>query len=161
MVDAQDAQQLVVFTLGAEEYGLPIAQVQEIIRYTPPRSVAAGGGWVRGVIALRGKIVPVHDLVRRLGLAPVATTPTKIVMVDGGRGAAGVVVDDVTEVLTVGGDRIDPPPAGSAAVSGIARIDDRLVVLLDAVALFAEPEAADEPVAAVADAVVATVGGGA
>ena len=62
-------RQLVVFTLGSEEYALPIRQVHEIIRYTEPRSVAAQSGWVRGVISLRGKIVPVFDLAARLGLA--------------------------------------------------------------------------------------------
>ena len=62
------SRQLVVFTLGNEEYALPIRQVHEIIRYTEPRSVAAESGWVRGVISLRGKIVPVYELAARLGL---------------------------------------------------------------------------------------------
>src|SRR3954466_14922190 len=61
-------RQLVVFTLGSEEYALPIRQVHEIIRYTEPPPVAAEAGWVRGVISLRGKIVPVYDLAARLGL---------------------------------------------------------------------------------------------
>src|SRR5258707_717509 len=56
------SQQLVVFSLGAEEYALPIAAVHEIIRFTEPRSVASEAAWVRGVIGLRGKIIPVFDL---------------------------------------------------------------------------------------------------
>jgi len=59
-------RQLVVFSLGNEEYALPIADVHEIIRYTEPRSVASSVDWVRGVISLRGKIVPVYDLASRL-----------------------------------------------------------------------------------------------
>ena len=62
-------RQLVVFSLGEEEYALPIADVHEIIRYTEPRSVASSVNWVRGVISLRGKIVPVYDLASRLGCA--------------------------------------------------------------------------------------------
>lgn len=58
--------QLVIFKLGGEEYALPIKHVQEIIRYTQPRSVASAEPWVRGVLSLRGHIVPVYDLADRL-----------------------------------------------------------------------------------------------
>ena len=58
MSDETHARQLVVFTLGAEQYALPIEQVHEIIRYDEPRSVASPIAWVRGVISLRGRIVP-------------------------------------------------------------------------------------------------------
>ena len=68
MSDESHARQLVVFTLGAEQYALPIEQVHEIIRYDEPRSVASPISWVRGVISLRGRIVPVYDLAARLGV---------------------------------------------------------------------------------------------
>ena len=61
-------RQLVIFSLGNEEYALPITRVQEIIRFTEPRNVASHTAWIRGVINLRGKIVPVCDLAQRLGL---------------------------------------------------------------------------------------------
>ena len=63
------SQQLVVFSLGSEEYALPIGAVHEIIRYTEPRSVASDVPWIRGVIGLRGKIIPIYDLAARIGLA--------------------------------------------------------------------------------------------
>ncbi|MGE4426883.1 MAG: chemotaxis protein CheW [Solirubrobacteraceae bacterium] len=129
-------QQLVAFTLGAEEYALPIDEVQEIIRYTPPRSVAATDDAVRGVIALRGKIVPVHDLDRQLGLPSRDADPTKIIMVEAADGQVGIVVDDVTEVLTVDTAQIEPAPMAAAAVAGIAQVGERLVVVLDTGALF-------------------------
>jgi purine-binding chemotaxis protein CheW len=66
MSDQTHARQLVVFTRGAEQYALPIQQVQEIIRYRQPRSVASNDDSVRGVISLRGRMVPVHDLAGRL-----------------------------------------------------------------------------------------------
>ena len=125
-------RQLVVFTLGSEEYALPIRQVHEIIRYTEPRSVAAEAGWVRGVISLRGKIVPVYDLAARLGLATDPAEGGKIVIVETATDMAGVVVDDVEEVLTVSAAQLDEVPGtNDEAIEAIAKIDDRLVVLLD------------------------------
>ncbi len=134
------SRQLVVFTLGNEEYALPIRQVHEIIRYTEPRSVAAESGWVRGVISLRGKIVPVYDLAARLGLPAERTGEgAKIVIVESATDMlAGVVVDDVEEVLTVDDSQLDAvPAAGSPSIEAIAKIDDRLVILLDPEGIFA------------------------
>ena len=134
--------QLVVFSLGAEEYALPITHVQEIIRYTEPRGVASRTPWVKGVISLRGKIVPVYDLALRLNL-PVDSVATKIVMVESGDDMAGVIVGDVEEVLTLTSDDLDEvPAAGAACIQAIAKVDDRLVVLLDPAGIFA----ADPPV---------------
>jgi purine-binding chemotaxis protein CheW len=130
--------QLVIFALGSEEYALPITEVQEIIRYTEPREVSSDAPWVRGVISLRGKIVPVCDLAARLGRA-IALSPTaKIVIVETEAGTAGVIVDEVLEVLTVEDSQLDPvPTAGAAFIDSIAKIDDRLVVLLKSDGIFA------------------------
>ena len=138
MSAAQLAQQLVVFSLGDEEYALPITQVQEIIRYTEPRAVASDAIWIRGVISLRGKIVPVCDLASRLGLAAEPVSNAKIVIVETVNGTAGVIVDDVEEVLTVDEGQLDAvPAAGTEFIEAIAKIDDRLVVLLNPDGIFA------------------------
>jgi purine-binding chemotaxis protein CheW len=136
-------RQLVVFRLGDEEYALPIADVHEIIRYTEPRSVASSVGWIRGVISLRGKIVPVYDLAARLGEAREPDRPPlKIVIVETAERMAGVVVDDVTEVLTIACDSVEPvPPAAEPSIDSIARIEDRLIVLLSPAGLFGEGQA--------------------
>lgn len=124
-------QQLVVFTLGAEHYALPIHAVNEIIRYSEPRSVASRTEWVRGVISLRGRIVPVFDVAARLGLTSALSEQSKIVIVEAGGEIAGVIVDSVEEVLTVSDDQIEEAPgADPAMIEGIVRIDDRLIVLL-------------------------------
>ncbi len=129
--------QLVVFSLGDEEYALPITHVQEIIRYTEPRGVASQTPWVKGVISLRGKIVPVYDLALRLGL-DVDAVASKIVMVESGDDMAGVIVGDVEEVLTLTSDDLDEvPAAGAACIQAIAKVGDRLVVLLDPAGIFA------------------------
>jgi purine-binding chemotaxis protein CheW len=130
-------RQLVVFSLGDEEYALPIADVHEIIRYAEPRSVASSDGWIRGVISLRGKIVPVYDLAVRLGEArDPERPPQKIVIVETAERMAGVIVDDVTEVLTVGCDAVEPVPSAAESIDAIARIEDRLIVLLSPAGLF-------------------------
>jgi purine-binding chemotaxis protein CheW len=128
-------RQLVVFSLGEEEYALPITQVHEIIRYTEPRSVASTDPSVRGVISLRGKILPVYDLATRLGVEHAEISEAKIVIVETSNDMAGVIVDDVEEVITIDAEQIGEAPSAGIGpnhpVNGIAKIDDRLVVLLD------------------------------
>jgi purine-binding chemotaxis protein CheW len=143
MPDANHPRQLVVFTLGTEQYALPIQQVHEIIRYSEPRSVASRADWVRGVISLRGRIVPVYDLATRLGLASEITEHTKIVIVESGNETAGVIVDGVEEVLTVEDEQVqEAPGADTTLIDSIAKIGDRLVVLLKPSAIFSGPELA-------------------
>jgi purine-binding chemotaxis protein CheW len=124
--------QIVIFSLGGEEYALPIDSVHEIIRYTKPRSVASDDPSVQGVISLRGKILPVYDLATRLGHTTQRSEDAKIVIVHTPDDTtAGVVVDDVEEVHTIDSAQIDDAPVDGDGIHGIARIDDRLVVLLD------------------------------
>jgi purine-binding chemotaxis protein CheW len=130
-------QQLVVFTLGGEHYALPIHAVNEIIRYAEPRSVASRTDWVRGVISLRGRIVPVYDVAARIGIASELTEQSKIVIVEAGAETAGVIVDSVEEVLTVSDDQIeDAPGADSTMIEAIVRINERLIVLLTLSTIF-------------------------
>jgi purine-binding chemotaxis protein CheW len=137
MSEETHARQLVVFTLGAEQYALPIEQVHEIIRYTEPRSVASRVAWVRGVISLRGRIVPVYDLAARLGVSSEMSDQTKIVIVEAGSETAGVIVDDVDEVLTVQDAQIENVPGADAnLIDSIAKIGQRLVVQLKPEAIF-------------------------
>lgn len=148
MAEAERAQQLVVFSLGDEEYALPITQVQEIIRYAEPRAVASEQIWIKGVISLRGKIIPVCDLASRLGLATERVESAKIVIVETAGGTAGVIVDDVEEVLTLDDESLDAvPAAGTEFIEGIAKVGDRLVVLLSPDGIFAGARI-DTPVAA-------------
>jgi purine-binding chemotaxis protein CheW len=132
MSTAETTRQLVIFSLGSEEYALPITRVQEIIRYTEPRLVASRTAWIRGVINLRGKIVPVCDLAERLGLGVERSDIAKIVIVETETGTAGVIVDDVEEVLTVDDAQLeDVPAADTAYVDAIAKLGDRLAILLN------------------------------
>ena len=141
MSDGTTHRQLVVFSLGDEEYALPISRVHEIIRYTEPRSVAADAVWIRGVISLRGKIVPVYDLAARLGLELEGSREANIVIAEAGNGVAGVVVDDVDQVLTVEEGEIEEVPSGNEAIEAIVKVGDRLVLLLDVDGIFADAAA--------------------
>jgi purine-binding chemotaxis protein CheW len=141
MSDENHARQLVVFTLGTEQYALPIEQVHEIIRYDEPRSVASRIEWVRGVISLRGRIVPVYDLAARLQLSSELTDRTKIVIVESGAETAGVIVDDVEEVLTVESLQFEEVPGADVdLIESIAKVGDRLVVLLKPNSIFSNVE---------------------
>lgn len=132
------SQQLVVFSLGSEEYALPIGSVHEIIRFTEPRTVASDAAWIRGVIGLRGKIIPIFDLAARMALEVSGSEAGKIVIVESGTGQVGIMVDEVEEVLTVSSDQLeDVPTANSDSIEAIAKIEDRLVILLNPEGLFA------------------------
>ena len=137
MSEETHARQLVIFTLGTEEYALPIKKVQEIIRYIEPRSVASNDRSVRGVISLRGKIVPVYDLAGRLGVDSVVSEESKIVIVETAEQTIGIVVDGVDEVMTIEEDQLEEVPgADTALMDSIAKIDERLVLLLNPDTIF-------------------------
>src|ERR1700743_2526864 len=117
------SQHLVAFSLGSKESALPISAVHEIIRFTEPRSVASDVPWIRGVIGLRGKIIPIYDLAARVGLAVADEDFGKIVLVGTGPGQAGVLVGDVEEVLTVTAEQLeDVPTADAQTIHAIAKI---------------------------------------
>ena len=145
MSESSTSQQLVVFSLGAEEYALPIAAVHEIIRFSEPRSVASEVAWIRGVIGLRGKIIPIFDLAARLELAHGQRARQDRHPRDrhrpgrrhGRRGRGGP--DDSTRASS---SRSRPP--APSTIEAIAKIGDRLVILLNAEGLFAASPAADE-----------------
>jgi purine-binding chemotaxis protein CheW len=142
MSDDCSPRHLVVFTLGNEQYGLPIQQVHEIIRYTEPRAVASRVQWVRGVISLRGRILPVFDLAGRLGVESQPGDQAKIVIVESDNETIGVIVDGVEEVMTVGPEQIEEVPgADTTLIDAVAKLADRLVILLKSGNVFGTAEA--------------------
>jgi len=141
---AGERTQLVVFALGNEEYAITIGEVQEIIRFVEPRSVSSDAEWILGVISLRGRIIPVCDLAKRLGVARGEARAAKIIVVESAAHTVGLVVDDVTEVLTVDESEIETlHVAGSRGAHAIAKVADRLIVLLASDSIFDGAELAD------------------
>lgn len=129
--------QLVVFQLVNETYGVDIAKVSEIRELQKITRVPRCPDFIEGIINLRGRVIPVVDLRTRFGLpAGERTANTRIVVVEIGGHTIGVIVDEVLEVLSVAGDAVEPtPPVISGLESdyllGVAKLDDRLVILLE------------------------------
>jgi purine-binding chemotaxis protein CheW len=130
-------EQSVIMELGDETYGVNIGLVQEIIRMQAITSLPGTPEFVEGVINLRGKVIPVIDLKRRLGVevAPV-TDESRIVVVDVRGQTIGMVVDGVSEVLRIPSDTVEPPASAvktgdSDYINGIAKLEDRMVILLN------------------------------
>lgn len=133
--------QALTFQLGAEVYALDIRNVREIIQHGPMTTVPLMPGFVRGVINLRGAVVPVVDLNARFGRAPSLPGKKTCVVIfdalrDGERTELGLMVDAVSEVVDIPAEAIEPPPAFGASVRrefirGIGKLGGRFVILLD------------------------------
>ena len=129
--------QLVTFSTGDEEFGVDILRVQEIIRTMAITKVPKAPEFVEGVINLRGKVIPIIDLRRRFGLQPKEHDKhTRIIVIEINTMIVGFVVDSVSEVLRIPASTVEPPPpvvAGleSEYISGVGKLEDRLLILLD------------------------------
>lgn len=129
--------QLVTFTLGGEEYAVDILKVQEINRMKEITRVPNAPYYVEGVINLRGKVIPVVSLRKFFGLPEEEDrTRQKIMIMDIQGVTMGLIVDAVSEVLRISTNIVEPPPAmtysvSSEFISGIAKLEDRLIILLD------------------------------
>lgn len=135
---ATSTRQYVLFRLCGEEYGLPIESVQSIIRYEEPTPVPHAPQGVEGVFNLRGQVLPLIDLGRRLRSERIEATPSsRIIVAEAGMGPVGLAVDFVHEVASLSVDEIKPAPQGAVAgemadaFEGVAYYADRLVILID------------------------------
>ena len=124
------------FKVGEEEFGIEILSVQEIIRLQELTRVPNSPEFVDGVINLRGKVIPVIALRKRFGLPQQAhDKETRIVVLETNSIVIGLVVDSVSEVLRIPADAVVPPPRLGTIekefVSGVGKLDNRLLILLD------------------------------
>ena len=132
-----DEVQVVAFKLRDEEYGVSILNVQEIRNMTDITRVPFAADFIKGVINLRGSVLPVIDLKKRLGLAETPYTEnTRNVTVTIDELHVGMLVDAVTEVLTIGSKTVDTKKAtndrsGSRFLNGIGNVDGRLIIMLN------------------------------
>jgi purine-binding chemotaxis protein CheW len=129
------------FTLAEEEYGLSLLKIKEIIGMMPITPVPQTPDFVKGVINLRGRVIPVMDLRLKFGLPGMDYTDRTciiVVEIEGelGKVLIGIVVDSVSEVLQIKGDKIEDTPAmganvGTEYILGIAKTDSGVKILLD------------------------------
>ena len=135
------AGKYLTFKLGAESYGLGILKVQEIIGIMAITHVPRTPGFVRGVINLRGRVIPVVDLRLKFGMEGQDDTErTCVIVVQVGRSShpltMGIIVDEVSEVLSVEAGQIEPPPSFGTSVDtdfilGMGKVGEKVIMLLD------------------------------
>ena len=141
VLTGEPVQQHLTFMLGGEMFAMAILSIREIIEYTSLTEVPMMPPYIRGVINLRGAVVPVMDLLVRFGKQPAPVTKRTcivIVEIEGveGRQTVGLVVDAVNEVLDLAAADVEPPPAFGANIRtdfirGMGRVKDKFVILLD------------------------------
>ena len=148
MADNASTEQLLTFLIGRDEYGISILRVREIAEYRPLTPVPMRPVWMRGVMNLRGTVVPVVDLAAKLGLGTTTISRFTCLIivdldVDGERTVVAVMVDAVRRVVDVSTEEIqEAPPFGLGLdiVPGLVRVDGELIVLLDLIAIVTERE---------------------
>ncbi len=138
---AEKEGKYLTFTLVGEEYGIGILKIKEIIGMMPITSVPRTPDYVKGVINLRGKVIPVLDLRRRFGMEEIPYTERTCIIVveiqsEGGMVMIGIVVDSVSEVLSIKGEDIEATPAFGAKLEtdyilGMAKMEGGVKILLD------------------------------
>ncbi|MGD0476358.1 MAG: chemotaxis protein CheW [Candidatus Velthaea sp.] len=141
--------QAVTFALGSEEYGVDIAQVQEINRMVTITHVPRAPQFMEGVINLRGQLIPIIDLRTRFGMERSERTKnTRIVVTEIGSKRIGMVVDSVSEVLRIPVEQIEDAPDLVAGVDteyirGVGKMGDRLIIMLDLARVISGTEKAE------------------
>lgn len=136
-------KEYLAFHLGAEQYGIDLLRVQEIRSYDRPTRLVQMPEWVKGVIDLRGRIVPIVDLRIKLGFSEVVYNDfTVVIVLNIGQTMVGAVVDAVADVVALESGRVKPAPhldspneEGTTFVEGIADVEGRMLILMDIVAL--------------------------
>jgi purine-binding chemotaxis protein CheW len=140
--------QLVGFRLDNEDYAIAITKIQEIILMKPITRIPQVPDFIEGLINLRGSVIPIVNLRKRFGLLPrEIDDETRTIVVNVHEKTVGCVVDAVTQVMRINRDQIQPPPLGVMAVNhqylaGLAKLDDRLMIILDIDKLFQAEELA-------------------
>lgn len=142
-------QQLVVFGLGKEEFGIDISRVREIVKLQNITSIPQSMDFVEGIVNLRGTIVPIVDLNKRFTVAnrrDSDDTERRIIVVNMAEQNIGILVDGVSEILRVPDEAIEPtPPIVASGISsdfikGVAKVQERLIIFLDLDRIFSAEE---------------------
>ena len=146
------AGKYMAFKLSEEEYGLEILKVREIIGLMDITRVPGTAGYIRGVINLRGKVIPVIDLRLKFDMPKTESTDQTVIIVvqyatSKGEYTMGILVDEVLEVLNIAAEQIEPPPSFGSTIDsdfilGIGKAEKRVIFLLDIGRVLTEDDAA-------------------
>ena len=141
-----EVKQLISFTVGNEEYGLELLRVKEVIRMRQVTWLPKAPSCVKGIINLRGQVIPIIDLRERFDLPHARDTAmTRVIVVEIERKPVGMVVDSASQVVRVPVDQFEPPPPvlgeeASSFISAVGKIGDRLVTIMDVEKLLGREE---------------------
>ncbi|MEN9658010.1 MAG: hypothetical protein RL571_1475 [Pseudomonadota bacterium] len=136
-LDQDAAREILVFALGSEEYGIDILKVQEIRGYDAVTSIANVPAFIKGVINLRGNIVPIVDLRIKFGLGNIMYDHfTVVIILNVANRTVGIVVDGVSDVLTLAANHVKPAPEfgavlDTAYIQGLGTLEERMIILVD------------------------------
>lgn len=134
---ADGLTQLISFMVGKEEYGLEILTVKEVIRIREITRIPKAPVFVKGIINLRGDVIPIIDLREKFGLEiQEYTTMTRVIIVEVDGKSIGMVVDSVSQVIRIEKDQVEPPPPLIGGISaeylrGVGKIGEKLIIMLN------------------------------
>jgi purine-binding chemotaxis protein CheW len=143
---SQGDRELIAFRIGDQEFCVNIMSVREIRGWTPATAMPNSPSYMKGVINLRGAVLPIVDLSLRLGMKPADPTARHVIIVaQMKRKVVGLLVDAVSDILTVSDDSIQPTPEVNSDLErqfarGILAIDKRMICLVELESLFPETE---------------------
>ena len=146
IAEAVELRQFISFSVGAEEYALELMSVKEVIRVREITWLPKAPSFVKGIINLRGDVIPVIDLRDRFGLAAMeATSQTRVIVVEVEGRLMGMVVDSASQVVRIPRDQIDLPPQvlgrnSRDFISGVGKLDEKLIIILNAEAVLTKEE---------------------
>ena len=132
-----EREEFLTFTLGKEEYGIEILKVQEIRSYEQVTTIANAPAFIKGVVNLRGTIVPIVDMRIKFNLGEAQYNELTVVIVLNVAGrVVGMVVDGVSDVISLGAEQIRPAPDFSSSfdvkyITGLGTVDERMLILVD------------------------------
>ncbi len=143
---ATSLREFLAFKLGDEEYGIDILRVQEIRSYEQPTRIASAPHFIKGVVNLRGVIVPIVDMRLKLDLASASYDDfTVVIVLNIANRVVGMVVDAVSDVITLTPEQLRPVPEFNSGIAGdhllaVGSIDERMLILIDIEKLMSAPE---------------------
>ncbi|HVO39690.1 MAG TPA: chemotaxis protein CheW [Spirochaetia bacterium] len=132
-----ELRQFISFSVGDEEYGLELLRVKEVIRVREITWLPKAPSFVKGIINLRGDVIPIIDLRDKFGLeAKEATANTRVIVVEVEGKLMGMIVDSASQVVRIPADQIDPPPPvlggfSQEFITGVGKMEDKLIILLN------------------------------
>jgi len=136
-METGELRQFISFSVGEEEYGLELLRVKEVIRIREITWLPKAPTFVKGIINLRGDVIPIIDLRDKFGLERKENTAmTRVIVVEVEGRLMGMVVDSASQVVRIPADQIDPPPPvlgglSQEFITGVGKLDDKLIILLN------------------------------